>query len=321
MPLTQKLIDALTPEKLPEDDDKLEKTEPPSKRDRRLAWTRFLGSQNLDEITDPKIENTLRKEGILPWHVGFGLVPTNGLTIEGPDYMMPAIEESGYTWGFVFFIPAFQRARVLQSVLNFEYSTFPVIAVPVEMQLHNLALNSQRNSALASVATWASAKRTYFSAASAQGLLTARHVATRSGQNSFWSQTAGSTFSVYRIGSNYVDASYLNGNWGQVSPTKRTPKLIRNMAAGDTCTRDGAVSSGPAYITHLPYPRYIGGGTGAHIILDRAGQSGDSGGLVHDNGDLISMYLGTAPVGNGIVEGISIALEQVIYDLDIELYV
>jgi hypothetical protein len=323
MTLSIELIEQLTPKTPAPGEDALQAETGMKDRGRlrRLAWTRFLRSK---EFYYKQIEPLISRE-MVPWHVGVGLVPTLGLALEPPEDMYHAVMESGYTWGILFATVPFASAEAIRTRLDFERSEFPIIVSPTSIELHGLALNSTQNAAIGSRTSWAIARQVsrsgVTSAASAEGLLTARHVPDRAGQSSLWSSDAQGVFSVYRRGSTYVDAVYLEGSWGINRPSTATPKSVDLIATGDMVTLSGAYSNHSCFVTHPPNPHYIGGGSPSHIFLDRNGVPGDSGGLVHDSAELISMYIGKATLKNGNTEGISLSLEQVVNDLEIDLLV
>lgn len=323
MPLSQALVEQLTPEEpAPEtlDDggkDRKRRAVGRTPHERRLAWTRYLRETDFFRLPKPKEINRFRHA----WHVGVGLIPTQGFEISGPKYMADAIKEAQYTWGIIILVNAYEETAILESTLDFGRLRFPVIVSPTEIEMHNLTLNSTHNSAVGSRTTWASARATLGSPACPEGLLTARHVLDRCGQKSFWSPATGSHFSVHRRASSYIDAAYLSGSWGTVSPSKKSARLISNMSTGDPYTMDGAYTNRSGTITHLPHAKYRGGGTAAHIFLDQTGQPGDSGALIHEGDDPISMYLAKAKLKDGTEEGVSLALEQVSHDLDVDIYI
>lgn len=239
--------------------------------------------------------------------------------------MGPAIEESGYTWGVHLAVQPFVGADAVRSTLDFESQEFPIIVSPTSLELHDLTLGSTHNSAIGSRTAWASARQVsrglVHSAASSEGMLTARHVPEKACQTTLWSSEAGCSYSVYRKGSTYVDAVYLEGSWGSNSPAAITPKAIDQVATGDGVDLKGAYSNFSCFVTHTPNPHYIGGGSPSHVFLDKSGVAGDSGGLVSDDDDAISMYVGEATLKDGSVEGMSLSLEQIVDDLEIDLLV
>jgi hypothetical protein len=321
MPLTQELVERLTPidpapgEDFVDEFDGRKKKGLGKGRNRRLAWTRYLRSEGFFEKS---IAPYLPTDGRY-WHVGVGLVPTLGFEIKSPDYMKKAIEESGYCWGTILLTDAHREADVEPTRLDFRDFSFPVIKAPVEIEMHSLTLGASHNLAVASRSAWARANATSISAASLEGLLTARHIGPRAGTSSFWCQDSSCTFKVHRTGSSYIDAAYLDGSWGSNSPSSVTPKCVQDIAAGDAIELEGAFTSNSGHITHTPHPTYIGGGAAAHIFATNTGISGDSGGRMGDL-DLISMYLGKATLTDGTEEGLSLAYEQIVDDLEIELF-
>lgn len=317
MPLTQELIEQLTPETPAPGEFEIEKTLriKDAGRRRRLAWTQYLRSEEF--YYKYIIENI--PENIRPWHLGVGLIPTIGFATDGPEYMIDAIKDSSYTWGIVLSVDAFADAVVIQSKLDFDRRQFPIIVSPTQIEMQSLCLSGSQNAPTGSRATWASAKATAQSPASAEGLLTARHVPDRCGQSSLWSTETNSWFDVYRRGSTYVDASYLEGSWGGINPSKTLPRSVNQIGSGDQITLDGAYSTLNGFVTHEPHPNYIGGGSPSHVFLSVWGVNGDSGGLVHDQGLPISMFLGKTTNKDKSEEGLSISLEQVVSDLEIDL--
>lgn len=324
MALSLELIDMLTPTTPApgEDDFDKYKLEKDWRRNRRLAWTRFLRSE---EFFFKQIESVI-PNNIAPWHVGVGLIPTVGFSIEGPEKMDYAIKDSGYTWGVHLAVQPFVGAAAILNTLDFENLRFPIIVSPTSLELHDLTLGSTHNSAIASRTAWASAREVarggVYSAASSEGMLTARHVTERACHTTLWSSEVGCSYSVYREGSTYVDAVYLEGSWGTISPAAITPKAIDQVATGDRVNLRGAYSNFSCFVTHTPNPHYIGGGSPSHVFLDKSGDSGDSGGLVSDDGDdAISMYIGGATLKDGSKEGLSLSLEQIVNDLEIDLLI
>jgi hypothetical protein len=87
MPLTPDLVEQLTPETPAPDQAKFGDTA----RARRLAWTRYFASK---EFAAEHVLPYLPERFV--WHVGVGLIPTLGITVEAPGAMMKAISNGGF---------------------------------------------------------------------------------------------------------------------------------------------------------------------------------------------------------------------------------
>jgi hypothetical protein len=165
-----------------------------------------------------------------------------------------------------------------------------------------------------------------------RGLFTARHVVehlsigdpvTLNSSRSSYNGT------VADYGACTVDAAVIGvdpADWPSgMSQVARVGPYSTPMAPGLAVELEGRVTtqrSTGKVVSHHPLPGYWGSMMGQRIVIDRCGQSGDSGGCVDQvsNGQTVGIYMGEIDDGSGGKHGLAQDLRQACVYLEADVY-